>query len=315
MGFDALLGNQQLKENLLAAIGKGSISHFYLIAGPKGSGKKTLARLLAAAILCQSSQKPCLCCNTCRKVMADTHPDLITVTDPDHKTVPVKLIRQYREEMFVKPNEAEKKIYLLPQEMGLEGQNALLKIFEEPPSHGVFILLTENPEALLPTVRSRCTMLRMQSLPEDLLRRALKQEFPQTPDDRLDAAIWRSGGILGQAKELLEEGSSLSQQTLDFAKAFAAGDPNGLLQILVPLEKSKRDNLSEILTQWLQLLQQALMCRNGLPVLSKEASDLAARRSPKDLHTAISHLQKTILYLQSNVSPAAVCGYLEWALR
>ena len=315
MGFDALLGNQQLKENLLAAIGKGSISHFYLIAGPRGSGKKTLARLLAAAILCKGEKKPCLSCNACRKVMANTHPDFITIVDPDHKTVPVKLIRQYREEMFVRPNEAEKKIYLLPQEMGLEGQNALLKIFEEPPSHGVFILLSENPEALLPTVRSRCTMLRMQSLPEDILRNTLRKEFPQAGEDLLDAAFWRSGGILGQAKELLQEGAGLSGETMAFAKAFAASDPAGILALLVPLERTKRDHLEQILTQWLQLLQQALMCRSGLPVLSKEAAALAGRRSPQDIRAAMDHLKKTVQYLQSNVSPAAVCGYLEWALR
>ena len=93
MGFDSLLGNRQLKENLSAAIGKGRISHFYLISGPAGSGKKTLARLLSAAIHCKSSQKPCLTCPACRKVLADTHPDMITVTDPEHKAVAVKIVR------------------------------------------------------------------------------------------------------------------------------------------------------------------------------------------------------------------------------
>ena len=315
MGFEGLLGNQQTKENLLAAIGRGSISHFYLIAGPSGSGKKTLARLLAAAIMCQSDNKPCLACNPCRKVMANTHPDLITIVDPDHKAVPVKMIRAYREEMFIKPNEADKKIYLLPQELNIEGQNALLKIFEEPPEHGVFILLTDNPESMLPTVRSRCTMIKMQSLPEDVLRNALRKEFPDTTSAELDAAIWRSGGFLGQAQELLREGVALSPETAAFARSYAAADPVGLLHVLVPLEKAKRDALMDILTQWVQLLQQALLCRSGMPVLSEEARVLAARRNPKDVNEAIGLLKKAIEYLQGNVSSAAICGHLEWALR
>ena len=315
MGFDALLGNQQLKENLLSSIRRGSISHFYLIAGPKGSGKKTLARLLAAAIMCNGQEKPCLSCTPCRKVMADTHPDLITIVDPEHKAVPVKMIRQFREEMFVKPNEAEKKIYLLPQEMGLEGQNALLKIFEEPPKHGVFILLTDNPEALLPTVRSRCTMLRMQGLSDDILRNALKKEFPDASSADMDAAIWRSGGFLGQAREFLQAGNALSPETKRFIAAYAGADPLGILQVLAPLERSKRDPLISLFNQWVQILQQALMCRNGLPVLSEEARALAARRNPKDINETIGLLKKAIEYLQANCAPAAVCGDLEWTLR
>lgn len=315
MRFEGLLGNRQLKENLLSGIARGSISHFYLIAGPKGSGKMTLARLLSAAILCQGEQKPCMDCTACRKVMADTHPDLITVRDPEHKTVPVRIIREVREEMFVRPNEADKKIYLLPQEMGIEGQNALLKILEEPPKHGVFILLTDNEESLLPTVRSRCTLLRLQSLPEDVLRAALMREFPNATKEALDGAIWRSGGFLGQAKEFLAEGAAFSQQTKAFVDSFGKKDPLGLMQLLVSMERWKRDDLCDVLGQWVQLLQQALLSRSGLPVLSGDAQTLASARSPQDLKKAIVELKKMIEYLQGNVSPAAVCGHLMFALR
>ena len=166
MGFESFLGNRQVKENLRRSLSNNRISHFYLISGPAGSGKRTLARLLAAAILCPDREKPCLSCPACRKVMNGVHPDFITVDDPDHKTVAVKIVREAREDMFIRPYEAEHKIYLFPEEVGIEGQNALLKILEEPPSYGVFLLLTENPEKLLPTVRSRCTELKLISLPE-----------------------------------------------------------------------------------------------------------------------------------------------------
>ena len=142
MGFESFLGNGQVKENLRRSLSNNRISHFFLISGPAGSGKHTLARHLAAAILCQASEKPCLSCPVCRKVMSGVHPDFITVEDPEHKAVAVKIVREYREDIFIRPNEAEHKIYLFPQELGIEGQNALLKIQEEPPSYGVFILLT-----------------------------------------------------------------------------------------------------------------------------------------------------------------------------
>ena len=104
MGFETLLGNERLKEILSASLQKGHISHFYLISGPKGSGKHTLAKLLAAAILCLEKRKPCLRCNPCRKVLENSHPDFITVDDPEKKTVTVDLIRQARADIYVQPN-------------------------------------------------------------------------------------------------------------------------------------------------------------------------------------------------------------------
>ena len=110
MGFDALLGNDRLKQNLTRSLAKGHVSHFYLIAGPEGSGKHTLAKLLAAAILCQGEDKPCGRCTPCRKVMDGSHPDFITVDDPEKKTVTVDLIRQARADVYIQPNESEYKI-------------------------------------------------------------------------------------------------------------------------------------------------------------------------------------------------------------
>ena len=107
MGFEGLLGNARLKENLRASLARGRTSHFYLISGPAGSGKKTLARLLTAALVCKEADRPCLQCSACRKVMANIHPDFITVTDKEHKNVAVKIVREIRDEIFVKPNEAD----------------------------------------------------------------------------------------------------------------------------------------------------------------------------------------------------------------
>ncbi len=317
MGFEGLLGNARLRENLSNSISRGHISHCYLICGPEGAGKKTLARLLAAAILCTGSGKPCGTCGPCRKVLSGTHPDFITVDDPEKKTVTVDLIRNARSDIYVRPNEAEHKIYCFPraQDMGIPGQNALLKVLEEPPSYGVFLLLTDNPERLLPTVRSRCTQLELTALPEQLLRSALSQKFPQADPEALSAAVARSGGYLGQALALLENGSAPCPQTQAFAESFLKRDRLLLVQTLVPMEKWKREQLLEVLIQWQELLHGALLCRSGgMPSMSA-SRQLASQRSARELMSAITHLQKAITYTQSNVSVAAVCGYLSRFLR
>ncbi len=315
MGFETLLGNERLKDNLTNSLGRGRVSHFYVISGPEGSGKHTLARLMAAAILCRESRRPCCRCSPCRKALEDTHPDLITVEDPEHKTTAVKIVRQYREDVFIRPNESDYKIYIFPQELGIEGQNALLKILEEPPAYGVFILLTVTPEKLLPTIRSRATMLPMQALPEATLRKALGREFPKASPEDIDAAIFRSGGWLGQAKKLLEEGSDLPPQTEHFVRSFAARDTLGLTQVLAPMEKLKRDQLLEVLGLWTDLLEQALACRAGLTAVSAPAKALSTARSSQELMAGIRALKKASSYAQGNISPGAICGWLSWELR
>lgn len=317
MGFDSLLGNEQLKKNLRGSVGKGHISHFYLISGPNGSGKRTLARLLAAAALCRGEEKPCLGCVACRKVLSGIHPDFITVDEPEKKTVSVDLIRRARADIYVRPNEAERKVYLLPraQDISIEGQNALLKVLEEPPSYGVFLMLTDNPHKLLPTIRSRCTELTMGPLPAQTLCDALRQAFPEAAADAVTAAAARSGGYLGQAKALLESGNALSPQSEAFSRSFAAKDGLGLLQLLVPMESWGRERLAAELEDWTSLLESALTCRCGVPAPIPAAREIGAARSPAEMMQAIECLRKAALYVRGNVAGAAVCGYLAWALR
>ena len=314
MGFEGLLGNDRLKDNLIQSLRRGRISHFYLISGPEGSGKCTLARLLTAAILCQTEDKPCGCCGPCRKVLEGNHPDVITVDDPEHKTVAVKIVRDAREDVFIRPNEADYKIYLFPQELGIEGQNTLLKILEEPPKHGVFILLTDNPDKLLPTVRSRCTELALQTLDTDTLCRALAREFPDRSEEDLRAAAVRSGGWLGQARVLLDQGNAVPQ-TESFVQAFV--QRNGLLltQTLAPMEKWKRDQLIPVLESWIALMENALVCRAGLPAISAQERSLGASRSSQELMNALRSLKKARELALGNVSPGAICGWLQWELR
>ena len=316
MGFEGLLGNEQLKNDLTAARRKGKLAHFYLICGPEGSGKHTLADLLAAAMLCQEPDGPCGVCRSCRKVFSHTHPDDITVDDPEKKTVPVELIRQARADLFIRPNEGNRKIYRFPraQDMGIPGQNALLKVLEEPPEYGVFLLLTDNPEKLLPTVRSRCVELKLRAIADQTLSPLLQKEFPDAQPQAVSAAILRGGGYLGQARAILA-GGKLSAHTEAFCAAYANRDASALMGTLVPMEKWKREALTAELGQWMAVLEQAMVIRSGLPGTMDLSDRIAASRSSAELMAAVNALKKSIEYAQGNVSCAAICGYLEWTLR
>ena len=282
MGFEALLGNDRLKENLTAGISKGRISHFYLISGPQGSGKKTLARLLAAAILCKSPQKPCFTCPACRKVMADTHPDLITVRDPEHKNVAVKIVRQIREDVFIRPNEADRKVYLFPQDLGIEGQNALLKVLEEPAT-SVFVLLCENREAMLQTVRSRCKTFRLAPLSERDMLAAL-QTRSDAPIQELQQAAAHSGGLLGRALDMLSGREKAGQAA---ARAFChalSGDELTVWLACQDLTKLTREDYADFCDESCRLLIQTVRrtgdrrCLDIFEYLEKQRSML--RQNP-----------------------------------
>ena len=177
------------------------------------------------------------------------------------------------------------------------------------------IVLTDNPEKLLPTVRSRCTELSLQALPEDTLQKALSREFPKASGEDISAAISRSGGWLGQAKQLLADGEALPPQTEGFVNSFSRRDALGLVQTLVPMEKWKRDQLVPVLASWIGILEEALACRAGMGAVSAHARTLSAGRSSQELMAAVQALKKARDYAMGNVSPAAVCGWLQWQLR
>ena len=187
MDFTGFLGNDAVKARLSGAFASGRVAHSYLLCGPAGSGKHTLTRILSAAMQCEgrSGKIPCGVRSGCRKALEGVHPDIITVDDPDHKAMTVDPIRAARSDMFIRPNEGKRKIYIIPrgQDMNESAQNALLKILEEPPDYGVFLILSTNAERLLPTIRSRAE-LQLGPVAQDEALPFLRQNAPDKPGRR-----------------------------------------------------------------------------------------------------------------------------------
>ena len=314
MEFAGFLGNSDLKRRLAASFRAGRSSHCYLLCGPEGSGKRTLANILAAALQCEHDAVPCGRCLPCRKAFSRTHPDIITIDDPEKKTVSVELIRQLQADAFIRPNEGRHKVYLIPraQEMTENAQNALLKLIEEPPAYAVFLLIACSAEKLLPTVRSRCAELRLEPVPVDEALPWLSAQFPEQSRDTLLAAYLRSGGYLGQTAELLR-GSFYLPQTLEFAEAFARKDTLALTMTLCAMEKQPRNKLQDMLAQWRQLLADAMLVRAGLPG-TPEATSIGRSRTGTDLAQAVQVLQKALDACAANIGTGHICGWLVTAL-
>lgn len=312
MDFGNFLGNETLKARIAASTAQGKLSHCYLITGPKGSGKHTLCQVLLAAMQCTAEHAPCWRCGQCHKVMQHIHPDVIWVDDPARKTIPVDLIRQTCSDAYIRPNEGQRKIYVIPraQDLGLPGQNALLKMMEEPPSYVAFLLLCENPDKMLPTIRSRCVELQLSPLPMGQLMAALQAQYPQREVQDLQAAASRSGGFLGQALEQLSGQDSLLSQSETFALAFSRRDRLQLLQLLVNMEKMPRANFRQCLLQWIDLLEQAMLVRSGIDSPMALCRELAKNRTMSELMQALEQLRQAANYCEANVGVGHLCGAL-----
>lgn len=314
MGFDGLIGNEALKKRLSVSLREGKTSHCYIICGPEGSGKHTLAQLLMQGLQCEGRNAPCGVCNACRKVQNGIHPDVIVVDDPEKKSVQVALSRQVQEDAYVRPNEGKKKIYLIPraQLMTPEAQNALLKLIEEPPHYAVFLFLTTNAESLLTTVRSRSAELRMEPVPWQQAAPWLQQQCPGEPAQTLQAAHRRCGGFLGQTLAYLKAGAELPQ-TAEFVRAFGEKDRFAMTALLCSMEKLPRDQLMACFARWKMLLTSALGVRAGVSD-TPEAEFLGRRRTARELAEAAALIQNAMEYCQANIGAGHICGKLAASL-
>ena len=211
--FPSLVGNARLKERLCADVLDGAISHAYIIEGPEGSGKHTLARDFAAALSCarrgEAKKLPCGECPSCKKILQSKSPDVIYVNRAERATLGVDSIRFIRSDVAVAPNDTDYKIYVIEDAhtMTDQAQNAFLLTLEEPPSYVLFLLLCDGAEKLLETVKSRAPILRMECPSESetkdyLLRRS---EFCELSEDEKRTVLLASNGYIGAALNLLDK--------------------------------------------------------------------------------------------------------------
>lgn len=224
--FPDLLGNEKIKQNLAVDAARGKCAHAYIIEGAEGSGKHLLARLIAAASVCAEREHsthpvPCGVCPTCRRILNDISADVSYISLNGKASIGVEAIRNMKQNLYVTPNDAEKKFYIIENAelMTVQAQNSLLLSLEEPPEYVMFFLLTTHSAGLLETIRSRAPTVRMEQFsPKRILDFLTSGRFPEaahaSPDqlpDRLEEAAYLSGGSIGQALKLLAENTETTE--------------------------------------------------------------------------------------------------------
>lgn len=209
-----------LTDELARKARNGQLGHAYILSAESGTARKEGALALSAALLCEDRKHaPCGGCRHCQKVAKGIHPDLVTIAPEAGKELTVGQIRALRSDAYVRPNDGERKVYLIEeaQRMNASAQNALLKVLEEGPKYACFLLLAENPTALLETIRSRCEQVRING----------KTNSPE--EAAAQTELQRNAGLL--------------------AGLLLRGDRWGLIQFTMGYEKAKWDELAPLLEE------------------------------------------------------------------
>ena len=325
MNLSLLAGNEPVKRLLAAEHGSRGLSHAYILSGEAGSGKRTLAKLLAAVFLCEGEgETPCLTCPHCRKVMRDIHPDLIRVGD-DGSGINVAQARALRSDAYIRPNEGRRKVYLVEnaQAMNANAQNALLKLLEEGPAYAAFLLLTDHASALLPTIRSRCQVLPLSPVSSREAEHYLRVRFPDRTDGEIAHAVHHSDGLLGLGVALLEgnDGDRPARAgAVRLVELLAGGEELPLLEFAITLEKWDRDALEEFFGESISLLRHALvLSAGGNPGEGDEKKLQVARKAagaltPKALLEGVALLNKLRAACAFHAGAGHLAGWLCAAL-
>ena len=256
--------NEKEKKAFLQKLNDGTATHAYIIEGEKGVGKKEFALWCASALLCTGADKPCGVCPACRKLKQACHPDLHLYGDGD-KAVSIGDVRSLIKETGLVPVEGERMVFILceAQKMLAPAQNALLKIFEEPPAGVVTFLLTDSLRSLLPTVRSRGQKITLGGMDDETLTSVLKGKFPRADAEEIKEAVRASYGSPGAAEAFLQQDAEKDREKAgEWLEAAFAGDKYRLIGT-VAVPKYKRENLLPLLDTFLRMLADLLRAKAG----------------------------------------------------
>lgn len=205
MSFEKLIGNKQIKELLTKTVQAGKVSHSYMFCGIEGIGKFLFAKEFANMILCNSNadSKPCSSCKACLEMDSNNHPDYYEI-NVEENTIKIEQIRLMQSKILEKPIISNKKVYIInnADTMTKEAANCLLKTLEEPPEYVCIILIVSNENALLNTIKSRCTKINFRQIEINDLKSYTQKKYDI--QEISDGLIQASGGSIKKLVQMIE---------------------------------------------------------------------------------------------------------------
>lgn len=253
--FDDLIGQPRVASFLGAAVRSGAVSHAYLFVGPSGAGKKTAAKALACAVVCDDGG--CGTCPACQRVRKGFHPDVRTFQPEGAATYMVEQIRELIHDVTLAPIEAKRKVYVIDhaETLGQQSANALLKTLEEPPSDAVLVLLATTFDSVLPTIASRCQVVRFARIaPATAIAMLVQRSGVHDPEAR--AALAAAGGVVPRALDFLRsrERREMRADVLGVLKDLGVMDAHDVMlsvrtllaSVKAPLEELKAVQAAEL---------------------------------------------------------------------
>ncbi len=315
--------NKKEKSALLAEIRKGLISHAYVVEGIRGVGKKTFALEMAKAILCTGDNVPCGSCGACIKCEAGMHPDL-HLYSCEGTSFKIDKVREIKRLVNMRANDGKRAVFILDgaHNMTVAAQNALLKVFEEPPEGTVFFLLTEKKEALLPTVRSRGRILRLSAADSEDIRGFLKEKFPTKKDADIAEAVRMAEGSAGKAEAVLnKEGKSERDAALKLCAVLYGENDRYALYTAFLAKTKKRDSILPVADNLTvaarDVLVYKLSCGKCGLLTEEQAASFAATNTAQSLYDIFEALLEYGRSLRRNTDPgiaaAELCGRISRA--
>ena len=328
-----LLGHNWAVDMLRRHIAADEARHAYLFAGAPGLGRRTLALAFASALNCTEPPAPgefCGACRECRQIRSMAHPDLAiiepTIIDANDrkKLIPaqwgeirIQQIRDLQSGLYLKPYQAKYRpiLCLRFERTADQAANALLKTLEEPPAHAILMLTADSPEALLPTIVSRCEVLRLRPVGISEVQRELENRGLENSQARLIAHL--SGGRPGTAFRLAQEKSLLDfrAQKLDDLQKLISSTRVDKFSYAEKLAKEKgdmRQTLLVWLSFWRDVFLRAAQADSPLTNVDRaeEVESLAAKLSLPVARQRVSEAERAIARLERNVNPRMLAEVL-----
>lgn len=312
-GFRDVVGHTDIIQYIRSAVSQDKVSHAYILNGQRGSGKKMLANLFAQTLQCEAGgEEACYECHSCKQAVSGNHPDIIRVTHEKPNSISVDDIRvQINEDIQVKPYSGKYKIYIVPDAdlMTVQAQNALLKTIEEPPAYAVIFLLTENADSLLPTICSRCVMLKLRNIKDKLVKNYL-MEILQVPDYKADVCTAFAQGNIGRAIMLAnsEHFNEIKEEAVQLLKYIDTMELGELVDAVkrISVYKIEITDYLDILMIWYRDVLLYKATKNIDRVIFGEEIEYIKERARKSSYEGIEIILKAIekakMRLKANVN-------------